>query len=828
VSGTETDELLRYDHAAVERKWQARWKTEETHRVRADPSKPPYYVLEMFPYPSGRIHMGHVRNYSIGDVIARYRRMCGFNVLHPIGWDAFGLPAENAAMQHGAHPATWTRENIDHMRTQLGRLGFSYDWSRELATCDPRYYRWEQAFFLRLLERDLAYKRRSRVNWCASCATVLANEQVVDGRCWRCDGTVTLRELDQWFLRITSYASELLDDLDRLEGWPDRVVTMQRNWIGRSAGAEIEFAVDGRRDVIRVFTTRPDTLFGVTFVSLAPEHPLIEELVTDAAVRERIAQLAAAAKRRDPADANSPKEGVATGATCRHPLTGDAVPIVVATFVVMEYGTGAVMAVPAHDQRDFEFARAHDLPIRVVIQPEDGVLEPSTMDAAWEGPGRLVGSGEFDGLASEAAKGAITARLADRGVGRAAVTYRLRDWGVSRQRYWGAPIPVVYCDACGMRPVAESALPVTLPEGVDLRGATGTPLATLDAFARTTCPACGGPARRETDTMDTFVESSWYFARFVSPWDDAQPFDPTEAAYWLGDRGVDQYIGGIEHAVLHLLYARFFTKLLRDLGYLRLSEPFRHLLTQGMVTKDGAKMSKSKGNVVDPDYLIERYGADTARLFCLFAAPPERDLDWSDQGVEGMSRFLGRLWRTCLTAAPHLSPPGTMLPGQLSDGDAALHRQTHITIVRVSDDVRDRLRFNTAIAATMELVGAIASVVGSADPAVLREAIDTVLRLLAPFVPHVAAELWEQTGHASRLDRERWPQSDPAALEVETIEVPVQVDGRMRGKVLVPVEAGEAAVVAAALGDVAITKHLGGSEPRKCIYVPGRMLNLVT
>jgi leucyl-tRNA synthetase len=828
VSPAERDGLPPYDPAAVERKWQARWAAAETYRVRADPALPPCYVLEMFPYPSGRIHMGHVRNYSIGDVIARHRRMCGDNVLHPIGWDAFGLPAENAAMQHGAHPAAWTRENIDHMRTQLRRLGFSYDWSRELATCDPQYYRWEQKFFLQLLERDLAYKRRSRVNWCASCATVLANEQVVDGRCWRCDGVVTLRELEQWFLRITQYAEELLRDLDRLDGWPERVVIMQRNWIGRSEGAEIEFPVDGCEERIRVFTTRPDTLFGATFVSLAPEHPLVDRLVVDAGVRERVRALAAAASRRDPADPNPPKEGVATGAICRHPLTGERLPIVVATFVVMEYGTGAVMAVPAHDQRDFEFARAHDLPIRVVVQPEGPRLDPATMPAAWEGPGRLVGSGDFDGTPSEEAKRRITARLAEHGAGRAAVTYRLRDWGISRQRYWGAPIPVVYCEECGMRPVPAAALPVTLPEEVDLRGVTGAPLAALESFVRTTCPGCGGPARRETDTMDTFMESSWYFARFVSPWDDTHAFDAAEAGYWLGDRGVDHYIGGIEHAVLHLLYARFFTKLLRDLGYLELSEPFRRLLTQGMVTKDGAKMSKSKGNVVDPDHLIERYGADTARLFCLFAAPPERDLDWSDQGVEGMSRFLGRLWRTCLGAAPRLAPPGAPRPADLAEPDAALHRRTHVTIRRVSEDVGERLRFNTAIAATMELVGAIAPGVASAHPAVLREAVDAVLRLLAPFVPHVASELWERSGHVGSLDRECWPESDPSALQVETIEVPVQVNGRMRGRVRVAAETDEAGVVAAALADDAIAKHLGGAAPRKHVYVPGRMLNLVT
>ena len=817
----------RYDPEAVETRWQRRWEAERTFAARPAAGQPRYYVLEMFPYPSGRIHMGHVRNYSIGDVVARQRRMAGYHVLHPMGWDAFGLPAENAAIQHGVHPARWTSDNIEHMRRQLKRLGFSYDWDRELATCDPGYYRWEQLFFVRMLERGLAYKRRSIVNWCRHCETVLANEQVVDGACWRCDTPVTERELEQWFLRITAYAEELLRDLDRLSGWPERVVTMQRNWIGRSAGAEIRFPLADRGGDVAVFTTRPDTLFGVTFMSLAAEHPLVPSLVAGTPAEREVTAFTARVRATPRGERTQGKEGVATGAFCRHPITGALLPIYVANFVLMEYGTGAVMAVPAHDQRDFEFARAYGLPIRVVVQPEGERLDPATMKAAGEGPGRLVDSGEFTGLESETAKQRIAEALAARGQGGPSVSYRLRDWGISRQRYWGAPIPVVYCDRCGMVPVPERDLPVVLPQDVSLTGTGGSPLAAHDAFVRTRCPRCDGPARRETDTMDTFVESSWYFARYCSPRHDGGPFEPAEVDYWLGESGVDRYIGGIEHAVLHLLYARFFTKVLRDLGFLRLDEPFRHLLTQGMVIKDGAKMSKSKGNVIDPDSMVERYGADTARLFCLFASPPERDLEWNDQGVEGMSRFLNRLWRLVQTAAPRLARPDAPLPGEPSPADRDLHRLTHRTIARVTGDVVERLHFNTAIAAIMELVTGIGEAGPQVHPAVLREAIDTTLRLLAPFVPHIASELWEASGHASALDAERWPEADDAALAQEVIEVPVQVNGKLRGRITVPSDAGEADVVAAALADPQVQAHLGGRPVRKQVVVPGRMVNLV-
>jgi leucyl-tRNA synthetase len=815
-----------YDAQALEEKWQARWAADRTFAAVVDPARQPYYVLEMFPYPSGDIHMGHVRNYTMGDVIARQRRMAGFRVLHPIGWDAFGLPAENAAIQHGTHPARWTEDNIGRMRAQLRRLGLSYDWDRELATCDPTYYRWEQLFFLRMLERDLAYKRRGTVNWCPRCETVLANEQVSDGTCWRCDGPVEERELEQWFFRITAYAEELLADLDRLDGWPERVVTMQRNWIGRSPGALIRFPLEDRAGEIAVFTTRPDTLFGASFVSLAVEHPLVADLVAGTPAEREVSAFTARVRSSARTERATGKEGVATGIFCRHPLTGERLPIWVANFVLMEYGTGAVMAVPAHDQRDFEFARTYGLPVRVVVQPAGERLDPASMTEAWEGPGTLVGSKEFDGLDSEEAKTRITGALEQRGLGEARITFRLRDWGVSRQRAWGTPIPVVYCERDGMVPVPETALPVVLPDDLVFSGRGGSPLAAHESFVRTRCPRCDGEARRETDTMDTFVQSSWYYARYCSPRADGAPFDRVETDYWLGQHGVDQYIGGIEHAVLHLLYARFFTKVLRDLGFLALDEPFHRLLTQGMVIKDGAKMSKSKGNVVDPDYLVRRYGADTARLFCLFASPPERDLEWSDQGVEGMSRFLGRLWRLVHAVVPRLAAPGRA-PSLDTDVDRDLHRLSHHTIRRVTDDVVERLHFNTAIAAVMELVSAAAAAAATAHPATLRETIDAILLLLAPFVPHVASELWEASGHADDLAAAAWPSADPAALARATVELPVQINGKVRARVTLPVDASSDDVLEAALADPRVQAQLGGRSVRKHVFVPGRMLSLV-
>ncbi|MCC6767217.1 MAG: leucine--tRNA ligase [Deltaproteobacteria bacterium] len=828
----------RYDPHAVERRWQARWEADRTHEVRADASRPKFYCLEMFPYPSGRIHMGHVRNYTIGDVIARQRRMRGFNVLHPIGWDAFGMPAENAAIERGAHPADWTRDNIAYMRDQLRRMGFSYDWGREIATCDPAYYRWEQRFFLAMLERGLAYRKKSIVNWCERCQTVLANEQVEDGKCWRCESVVRERDLEQWFLRITAYADELLAGCDRLAGWPEKVLVMQRHWIGRSVGAELRFALDGRDGEIRVFTTRPDTVFGATFVSLAVEHPLVVELSRGTAQEATVDAFVRTVRSQAPEARAEGKDGVFIGAHCRNPFTGERLPIYAASFVLMAYGAGAVMAVPCHDQRDFEFAGIHGLPKKVVVQPEgEPRLDPARMTAAHEGPGCLVGSGEFDGLASDAAKARITDAAEARGFGRAATQYRLRDWGVSRQRYWGAPIPVVYCDACGIVPVPDADLPVVLPLDAEFTGSGGSPLAKLEHFVRTTCPTCGSAARRETDTFDTFMESSWYFLRYTTPDETTRAFAGDAIRYWLP---VDQYIGGVEHAVLHLLYARFFTKVLRDLGEIpdweapgETIEPFANLLTQGMVIKDGAKMSKSKGNVVDPDYLVERYGADTARLFSIFAAPPERDLEWSDQGVEGASRFLHRIWRIVARGCGWLAgaaPSGSAAP---SADARALRRLTHKTIARVTEDVERRNHFNTAVAAVMELVNGYAELVRDEAPsdadlgAAIGEAVRTTIVLLAPFVPHIASELWQEVGGGRPLAATPWPEADGDALVEDEVQLVVQVNGKVRGRFTAAPDTVESELIARALADPKVQAQIAGKPVRKTHVVPGRLVSIV-
>ncbi len=837
----------RYDPQAVESRWQGRWAERHAHEATDGTGRAKFYCLEMFPYPSGRIHMGHVRNYTIGDVVARQRRMRGYDVLHPIGWDAFGLPAENAAIERGIHPAVWTRDNIEYMRGQLQRMGFSYDWRREIATCDPEYYRWEQEFFLAMLERGLAYRRKSLVNWCARCQTVLANEQVEDGRCWRCESVVEERELEQWFLRITAYAEELLTGCDALVGWPEKVLTMQRNWIGKSIGAELTFPLADREGGITVFTTRPDTVFGATFVSIAVEHPLVAALSAGTDEERAVAEFVQHVRAQSTAERAVGKDGVFVGAYCRNPFTGARLSIYAASFVLMGYGSGAVMAVPCHDQRDFEFARAHELPMRVVVQPDDAPpLDPARMEEAYVGPGRLVGSGAFDGLPNEEAKLRITDAATAGGFGSRATQYRLRDWGISRQRYWGAPIPVVYCDTCGVVPVRRSDLPVVLPTDVELSGTGGSPLAKLESFVRTSCPQCGGPARRETDTFDTFVESSWYFLRYTSPHEDTRAFDRDALAYWLP---VDQYIGGVEHAVLHLLYARFFTKVLRDLEYTgpssvgaTLDEPFVNLLTQGMVIKDGAKMSKSKGNTVEPDYLVQRYGADTARLFCIFAAPPERDLDWSDQGIEGASRFLHRLWRIVargrewLAAARAETAAGAARPAA-SDGAGAeqaraLRRLTHRTITRVTEDVERRQHFNTAIAAVMELVNGYAELVDEVPPrdtalrAALAEAVGTTVVLLAPFVPHIASELWEAIG-GDDLDAQPWPAVDESALAEDVVEMVVQVNGKVRARFSVAPDTADEAVLAQALAHERVRAHVEGKAIRKTLVVPGRLVSIV-
>ncbi len=846
----------RYDSAAIEEKWQRRWEEQDTFAVREDPDRQKYYLLEMFPYPSGRIHMGHVRNYSIGDVVARFKRMQGLNVLHPMGWDAFGMPAENAAIQHGTHPARWTRENIAHMRSQLKKMGFSYDWSREFATCDAEYYRWEQLIFLKMYEKGLTYKKSSFVNWCEPCQTVLANEQVEDGRCWRCDCEVEQKELEQWFFKITAYAQELLDETFHLNGWPEPVLTMQRNWIGRSTGCEIDFAVKGSETVIRVFTTRQDTLYGATFMSLAPEHPMALELAT-AEQRQAVEAFIAKVRRQDKsgrASGNYEKEGIFTGSYCINPVTGDPIPVYLANFVLMDYGTGAVMAVPTHDQRDFEFASRYGISMRLVIQPDGDILAPETMTEAWIGSGRLVNSGSFDGLDNETAKEKIADYLESCGIGRKRVNFRLRDWGVSRQRYWGTPIPILYCDACGTLPVPEQQLPVLLPQDVQISGAGGSPLAQHESFLYTECPLCGGRARRETDTFDTFVESSWYFVRFASPGERKAPFDRMAAEYWLP---VDQYIGGIEHAVMHLLYARFFTKVLRDLDMLAVDEPFRNLLTQGMVCMEtrscpehgwlfpeevedtycrkcgrrailgrNEKMSKSKKNVVDPDQLIDRYGADTARLFSLFAAPPEKDLEWNEQGVEGCYRFLNRVWRAVYENMEDLAS----IEGMDDDAMAGrvLRRHTHRTIRKVTEDIDGRFHFNTAISAVMELVNTIYSFEAKKKcPAALREALEAVVLLLSPFVPHVCEELWQRLGHSGGVETAGWPQYDTAALTEDQKTIVVQVNGKVRGKVTVAADAGEEILKAAALAEENVMRFTENKTVRKVIVVPGRLVNVV-
>jgi leucyl-tRNA synthetase len=824
----------RYHFKKVEAKWQQRWAAEGLYRRATFAERPKYYCLEMFPYPSGKLHMGHVRNYAIGDVVARFKTMQGYHVLHPMGWDAFGLPAENAAIKYGGgvHPRDWTMENIKTMRRQLQELGFSYDWEREIATCHPGYYRWTQWLFLQLFKNGLAYRKHAPVNWCPSCATVLANEQVVAGACERCKTPVERRELEQWFFRITAYAERLLRDLKKLEGWPEKVRVMQENWIGRSEGAEIRFPVVDGPEVITVFTTRPDTLYGATYMVLAPEHPLVAKLVAGRPEEHRVQEFAARARLLSElarTGGEAEKEGVFTGRYCRNPVTGEAIPILVANYVLMEYGTGAVMGVPAHDQRDFEFARRYRLPIRVVIRPPERELEPHTMTAAYEDEGILVNSGPFDGLPSARAMGAITAHLEQKGLGRRQVNYRLRDWLISRQRYWGAPIPIVYCGACGMVPVPEEELPVLLPYEVSFKPTGQSPLADCEAFVHTRCPACGGPARRETDTMDTFMCSSWYYYRYVSPRAEDVPWERKAVDYWLP---VDQYIGGVEHAILHLLYSRFLTKVLYDLGLVSVDEPFTNLLTQGMVLKDGAKMSKSKGNVVSPEDIVDQYGADTTRLFILFAAPPERDLEWSEQGVEGCYRFVNRVWRLVVGVADLVRGAPENPPAGLRGVHREVRRILHQTVKKVTEDIEQRFNFNTAISAVMELVNALYQYRERVpemeqDPALWREAVEKLCLLLAPFAPHLAEELWELTGHRESVHRRSWPDYDPAALVEEEKLIVVQVNGRVRDRVLVPASLNGEALERHILEQPRVRAWLAGKEVRRVVTVPDKLVNIV-
>lgn len=828
----------RYDPRKVEPKWQKFWAEKNLYKTEYDEYRKKFYCLEMFPYPSGRIHMGHVRNYAIGDVIARYKRMRGFNVLHPMGWDAFGLPAENAAIKHGVHPSKWTYENISYMKGQLNKLGLSYDWDREVTTCSPEYYRWNQWFFVKMLEKGLAYRKSSYVNWCPSCQTVLANEQVIDSKCWRCDSIVVQKELFQWFLRITRYAEELLTSCDELAGWPEKVVLMQKNWIGKSFGVEADFRIEDSDENIKIFTTRADTLFGVSFVCLSPPHPLSARLVED---KDKLDKITAQYGKADE------KMGLFTGRYCINPVNGERVPIYIANFVLMEYGTGAIMSVPAHDQRDFDFAVKYDLPIKQVIMPEEKIvgagLVPAQqkpqgvpLQAAYEDDGILVDSGKFSGFASTDARETIAKYLQDKGAGRKVVNYKLRDWGISRQRYWGTPIPVIYCDRCGIVPVPEKDLPVILPEDVRFTGKGGSPLLESPSFLDVTCAVCGGKARRETDTMDTFVDSSWYFIRYCfdgkDPGLDSKLKSKSpELGYWMP---VDQYIGGVEHAVLHLLYSRFFTRVLRDLGIIGCSEPFANLLTQGMVIKDGAKMSKSKGNVVDPDYLIERYGSDTSRLFSLFAAPPEKDLDWSDKGVEGAYRFLSRVWNIVFK---NLEAMKRVVSDDLNTGDISglteegrsLLRKTHQTIKKVTADIEKEYHFNTAISALMELVNEMTGFEPRDEIGykVLRAAVEKTLLLLSPFTPHIAEELWEAIGNEPFISDRGWPSWDEGLAMDEEIELVVQVNGKVRGKLMIPVGLTDDEIKKLALGDRKTVEFLGQGVIRKVIVVKGRLVNVV-
>jgi leucyl-tRNA synthetase len=812
----------RYDPQTVEKKAREYWDDNRCFEVGEDPDKEKFYCLTMFPYPSGNLHMGHVRVFTINDVIARYHRMLGKHVLQPMGWDAFGMPAENAAIKRGVPPAKWTYQNIDYMRDQLKRLGYGYDWTREVTTCRPEYYRWEQWLFTRLFEKGLVYRKNSVVNWDPVDQTVLANEQVIDGRGWRSDALVERREIPQWFMKITAYADELLDELDNLDGWPDSVKTMQRNWIGRSEGLELSFDVAGEDEPLTVYTTRPDTLMGVTYMAVAAEHPLA---VKAAAGDKQIAAFVDECKKTDAQEATletMEKKGMALGISATHPITGEDVPLWVANFVLMGYGTGAVMAVPGHDQRDFEFATRYGLPIRQVVAPADG-SEADISEQAWLEHGVLINSGDYDGMTFEQSFDAIADWCEKEQRGGRRTNYRLRDWGVSRQRYWGTPIPIVYCDDCDAVPVPEDQLPVILPEEVTVTG-TGSPLKAMPEFYETDCPKCGKPAKRETDTFDTFVESSWYFSRYACPDSDTAMLDQRES-YWLP---VDQYTGGIEHAILHLLYARFFQKLMRDEGLSAASEPFTNLLTQGMVLKDGAKMSKAKGNTVDPQALIEKYGADTVRLFMMFAAPPEQALEWSDDGVQGAYRFLKRFW---IAVQEHAAEGATdsLSPAALNDQQKQLRRKTHQTIAKISDDIGRRYTFNTAIAASMELLNSISRFDDSSAQgrAVVREALESVILLLSPITPHICHELWYVLGHESALIEERWPKVDEGALSQDMIELIVQVNGKLRGRISVEPGADNDAIEKHALADRNVQKFVADKVIRKTIVVPGRLVNIV-
>jgi leucyl-tRNA synthetase len=806
-----------YDHIQIELKWHERWQDAGFYQAEENSAKPKFYVLEMLPYPSGTLHIGHIRNYSIGDALARYKWMRGYNVLHPMGWDAFGLPAENAAIANKRPPREWTLQNITAMKKTHRRFAFSYDWDREVSTCEPEYYRWNQWFFLKMMERGLAYRKKALVNWCSRCATVLANEQVVEGCCWRHEDTpVEQRALEQWFLKITDYADQLLDDMKELEGgWPERVLTMQRNWIGRSEGAEVDFRLADTATPIRVFTTRVDTIYGATCVILAPEHPLNETLLDDAG-KARAKGMVDARANRDPGDIE--KEGFFSGHFAVNLYNGEQVPIWVGNFVLMGYGTGALMAVPAHDERDFEFCRKYGIAVRPVIRPVDGALgaEPG-MTESFTDDGVVEDSGPWSGLPSEEARVRMAAYAEQNGFGKAAITFRIKDWGISRQRYWGTPIPVIHCPACGVVPVPEDQLPVILPERIEITGAGRSPLENVPDFVNVKCPRCGGAAKRETDTMDTFIDSSWYFYRYCDPHNSQMPFDPAKIASWFE---IDQYIGGVEHAILHLIYSRFFTKMMRDIGLIRNNEPVRRMFTQGMVIAEGAKMSKSKGNVVGADMLAEKFGADTARMFVLFAAPPEKEVDWRAEGAEGIYRFLGRVYRF---ATRNVGEPGT------GDGasDRKVLRKLHQTIKKITEDFESRWHFNTCIAGIMELVNVVYAEEANVSAAAKVEIVEKLALLLAPFAPYVSQEIWEELGKEGPVFRQCWPAFDAELAKDDLAEIPVQVNGKLRSRIHVPFGTPKEELERLALADEKVRPFLAGKQVKKVIVVPDKLVNIV-
>lgn len=818
----------RYNFSEIESKWQKYWEENNLFKTVEDEDKKKYYLLEMFPYPSGKLHMGHVRNYSIGDVTTRYLKMKGYNVLHPMGWDSFGLPAENAAIKHGIHPNVWTWDNIAEMRSQLKELGLSYDWDREVATCHPDYYKWMQWIFIQFFEKGLAYKKKNPVNWCPSCQTVLANEQVVDGTCERCSTAVGKKDLDQWYLKITDYADRLLSDIDKLEGWPNKVKVMQKNWIGKSIGAEVDFQIEGFEKNLRIFTTRPDTLFGVTYMVLAPEHPYVKDLIKDtnfeAPVNDFLNKLQYLSDIERSAT-NLEKEGIFIGRYAVNPLNGKNVPIYIANYVLMDYGTGAIMAVPAHDQRDFDFAVKYGLDIIPVIDAQDPKIDVKNLKEAFIAEGNLINSEQFNGMDNITAQKEIIAFLEEKKIGNESINFRLRDWLISRQRYWGTPIPMVYCDECGWVSEKLENLPVLLPTDVVFTGRGESPLTTSKTFMDTTCPKCGKKATRETDTMDTFLDSSWYFLRYTDAKNDKEIWNKKKAKYWMA---VDQYIGGVEHAILHLLYARFFTKFLYDIGYAPVDEPFTNLLTQGMVLKDGTKMSKSKGNVVSPEEIINKYGADTARLFILFASPPEKELEWSDAGVEGSYRFLNRVYRLVYELSEKLNDVPNAYKIESAD-DKKLSYSMNATIKKVTEDVGGRFNFNTAISSIMELVNEIYRYkeVENPNAGLIKTAIDNLILLLSPFTPHICEEMWQYTNHAGTIYSEKWPEYEEAALVKDANEIVIQINGKVKEKIEVQNNLSKDAFTEAAMGNAKVKTLLENKEIIKVIAVPDKLLNIV-